>query len=167
MIEQNAIDLQRFIESQDGTGPGTTYAEALEEMQQGIKQSCWIWYVFPQFLDPARASSKNNQRFQIRSKAEAIAFLQDETLGPRFIKISRAVIAALEKNDAREAMGGSVDAKKLHQSVTVFHLAAKEAGMEETESLLHKILEQMFREPGSQFEFEDRLMKQTWEELSV
>ena len=36
-------DLQRFIDAQN-----YNYQSALEEIKNGRKTSCWMWYVFPQ-----------------------------------------------------------------------------------------------------------------------
>mmetsp|Transcript_40397 Transcript_40397/g.72559 ORF Transcript_40397/g.72559 Transcript_40397/m.72559 type:complete len:169 (+) Transcript_40397:59-565(+) len=159
-----SVDLKRYIDAQNGVdGPGTPYRQALLEIQHGSKRSCWIWYVFPQFLDPARASSTNNQTYQLRSRAEAVAFLQDETLGPRFHAIAEAVAKALESAEVNKVMGGSVDAKKLHQSVTCFHLAAVSAELHDTAALLSLILERL---QAGKFEFEDPVMKAKWDALA-
>eukprot|EP00927_Polykrikos_kofoidii_P009534 TRINITY_DN13977_c0_g1_i2.p1 TRINITY_DN13977_c0_g1~~TRINITY_DN13977_c0_g1_i2.p1 ORF type:complete len:164 (-),score=33.22 TRINITY_DN13977_c0_g1_i2:88-579(-) len=160
-----SVDLERYIDAQDG-GVGEPYEEALSQMQRGRKTGCWIWYIFPQFIDPARASSKNNQRFQLFSKAEAVAFLKDETLGARYVEISQAVASALENDTPQRVMGGTVDAKKLHQSVTVFHLAALEAEMQDTADLLSNILEKIKACPYADgVERLDPLMMAKWEEF--
>ena len=49
-------NLERFV-----TAQARHYAIALAEVLAGRKQSCWVWFVFPQFLDPARAGSLNNR----------------------------------------------------------------------------------------------------------
>merc|ERR1719416_287448 len=160
------VDLERYLHAQDRPGPGS-YAEALKEMQNGEKCSCWIWYIFPQFLDPARADSRNNQLYQLHNRQEAIAFLREETLGPRLTEIAAAVVKALELRSPNQLMGGGVDAKKLHQSITVFHLAAEQAGdMEETATLLHDLLKRMHGPNSRSFtqfaHFHDPEMKSQW-----
>mmetsp|Transcript_99056 Transcript_99056/g.275791 ORF Transcript_99056/g.275791 Transcript_99056/m.275791 type:complete len:170 (-) Transcript_99056:159-668(-) len=159
-------DLERFIDAQNGEGPGETYDVALEEMRRGTKCSCWIWYIFPQFLDPERALSRNNQKYQLHSRAEAVAFLKDPTLGPRFTAIAQAVAEALARDRASSVMGGSIDAKKLHQSATVFRLAAQEAKLQELETLFHTILEQIQLQPyRGGVPLEDPEMLATWMRL--
>lgn len=168
MPNADAIDLQRYLSAQDGKGPGCSYAAALEEMIRGAKEDCWIWYIFPQFLDPGRASSRNNQFYQLHSKAEVIAYLQHEILGARLVEISEAVLRALENAPATRVMGGSIDAKKLHQSVTCFRKAAVEAGMESEANLFQKILEHIHARPyGSGAEFEDPDMVSQWDSLGI
>lgn len=132
-----SADLVRFVVAQEHH-----YARALAEIRAGRKETCWIWYVFPQFLDPQRASSVNNRRFQIRSQDEAVKFLKHPVLGPRYLEISQAVSAQLQGGSALETvLGGAVDAKKLHQSVTVFRRAALRVGNEEAAALLCAVLD--------------------------
>jgi len=64
-------------------------------------------------------------------------------------------------------MGGIVDAKKLHQSVTVFRLAAVEAGKEDVVEVLQKILDKILANPyRAGVELEDADMVQKWNALS-
>eukprot|EP00929_Paragymnodinium_shiwhaense_P013329 TRINITY_DN121192_c0_g1_i1.p1 TRINITY_DN121192_c0_g1~~TRINITY_DN121192_c0_g1_i1.p1 ORF type:complete len:179 (+),score=35.11 TRINITY_DN121192_c0_g1_i1:58-594(+) len=167
-IGVRTVDLDRFLEAQQGRGPGTPFAQAMTEMKCGRKRSCWIWYVFPQFLDIGRASSRNNQKYQIFSKAEAMAYLQHEVLGPNYLQIAEAVAKAIEQSDARVAMGGVVDAKKLHQSVTVFHRAAKEADFTDAIEVLSNLLQLMFEKPyKAEQTLEDLDMVRMWEGLQA
>lgn len=157
--------LKRFIDAQDGRGSGSSFEQALREIEAGEKESCWIWYIFPQFLDPVRASSSNNRACQLHSQAEAIAFLQHDSLGPRFVQIATAVSKALENHwdttrAATRVMGGRIDAIKLHHSATVFHLPAKKAGLKDIETLLQRFLVKL-QEEG--FAFEDPVMREKWD----
>eukprot|EP00930_Biecheleria_cincta_P037153 TRINITY_DN25494_c0_g1_i1.p1 TRINITY_DN25494_c0_g1~~TRINITY_DN25494_c0_g1_i1.p1 ORF type:complete len:172 (+),score=22.44 TRINITY_DN25494_c0_g1_i1:78-593(+) len=167
-VDEEKIGLQRYVDAQSGMGPGSSYATALVEMCDGEKKGCWIWYIFPQFLDPGRASSTNNQTYQLHSKEEVTAYLKHEVLGARLVEISKAVSRALESAPALRVMGGSVDAKKLHQSVTCFHKAAADAGMESEANLFHRILVQIHSRPyTSGAQFEDLDMVSRWESLST
>ena len=38
-----SYNIERFIKAQE-----YSYAEALKEIQNGHKESHWIWYIFPQ-----------------------------------------------------------------------------------------------------------------------
>lgn len=141
-------NLIRYLEVQSTGSDGSTFATALAEMKRGKKTSCWIWYVFPQFLDPGRASSSRNQKFQFHSAAEVIAFLKHETLGKRLMEISSLTLAAMKPaNKCSDVMGGRVDLKKLHQSITCFCLAAEVAEMTTEHSVFRSILDRIVQEP--------------------
>ena len=120
--------LERFVHAQAGNASrGDSYAVALREMRTGQKLSCWVWYVFPQYKD--RKGSMNTT-FQIRNREEALLYLQHPLLGRRYVEIATAVRDSLATRSAEELMSYDVDAKKLHQSVSLFWLAAKELQMQ-------------------------------------
>lgn len=161
-----SIDLTRYIEAQNGKGPGVTYDEALKEIQEGEKKECWIWYIFPQFLGP-RGGSSTSQKYQLHSRAEAIAFLTDPILGPRFVNITTAVAACLKTKDVTAAFGWDVDAKKFHQSATVLRLASEEADLIDVSRLLDECLDHIEEHPyEQQVQRYDPDMKNKWDELS-
>lgn len=120
------MSLDRFLKAQNAKrGAATHYETALKEVQGGRKSSCWIWYVFPQFQDPSRRS-ENNRLFQIHGPAEARAFLMHPTLGPRLFAITSAAIKQFDRGATPlQVFGWNVDAKKFHQSMTTFFLAAQ------------------------------------------
>ena len=112
-------DLQRFVAAQCGS-----YSTALAEIKKGGKNSCWIWYVFPQFLDPGR-SSANNTKFQIFDLSEGAAFLFHSVLGAHYREIGTAALAHLEKNASIISLfHGQVDAKKFYHSISTFALCS-------------------------------------------
>ena len=45
-------DLKRFIDAQ-----AYNYDDALKEIQNGRKVSCWMWYVFPQIQGLGHSST--------------------------------------------------------------------------------------------------------------
>lgn len=140
-------NLRRFLDAQAGKGPGQTYDEAFDQMKGGKKQGCWIWYVFPQLIDPERACSVNNRQYQIHSQEEAIAFLKHDMLGSRYLDISRVVSDALKDQSLISIMGWDVDAKKFHQSVTTMYLAACEAQLEEHIKAYKDVLQRLEMTP--------------------
>jgi uncharacterized protein (DUF1810 family) len=108
-------DLDRFVRAQDGV-----YDLALDELRNGRKTSHWMWFVFPQIA--GLGSSAMSQRYAIESLDEAAAYLDHPVLGPR-LRQSAAVVGATEGRTA-EQIFGSIDAQKLHSSMTLFHRAA-------------------------------------------
>lgn len=112
-------ELSRFIEAQDNN---SSYETALSEINAGYKISHWIWYVFPQVSGLGRSS--HSERYAIRSREEAEAYLADETLGNRLREISRCLLSHRGK-DITEIMGG-IDSTKLKSSMTLFSAISEE-----------------------------------------
>ncbi len=108
-------DLQRFVDAQ-----AHTYDQALAELRAGSKRTHWMWFVFPQIAGLGRSGMA--QRFAIRDRDEAKAYLQHPLLGRRLVECAKA-LTALDTEDATEVFG-SVDAMKLHSSMTLFARAA-------------------------------------------
>ena len=110
-------DLQRFVDAQ-----AHTYDQALAELRAGQKRTHWMWFVFPQIAGLGQSGMA--QRFAIRSLAEAKAYLSHPLLGRRLVESAKA-LTALDTEDPAEVFG-SVDAMKLHSSMTLFAQAAPE-----------------------------------------
>ena len=104
-------DLRRFVDAQ-----AHTYDQALAELRAGQKRTHWMWFVFPQIAGLGRSGMA--QRFAIRDLAGAKAYLAHPLLGRRLVEAARA-LTALDTEDPTEVFG-SVDAMKLHSSMTLF-----------------------------------------------
>lgn len=111
--------LARFKNAQEhglnGSGKGT-YEQALAEIRNGRKTGHWMWYIFPQIV--GFGHSHNNWYYAIKSKEEAAAYLEDETLNKRMREICEALLS-LETNDP-QAVFGFPDWLKLGSSMTLF-----------------------------------------------
>lgn len=110
-------DLKRFIDAQ-----AYNYADALKEIQNGRKVSCWIWYVFPQIQGLGHSSTA--QYYAIKDIQEAKDYLNDAILGARLLEICEATFQ-VDCNDAWMVFG-SPDDMKLKSSMTLFELVAPE-----------------------------------------
>jgi uncharacterized protein (DUF1810 family) len=124
-------DLERFVEAQDSGG---TYGQALAELQLGRKSGHWMWFIFPQIA--GLGQSATSRRYAISSLQEARAYLQHDVLGPRLLECALAVT-----NHAGTPAGdilGSIDARKLHSSMTLFLRASPE------ETVFKTVLAQFF-----------------------
>ena len=110
------FQLQRFIEAQQ-----QSYTAALTELRAGIKQSHWMWFIFPQHAGLGR--SPMAQFYGIRSLHEARAYLAHPILAERY---REAVGALLDWSDCKTASQilGEVDAMKLRSSLTLFETAS-------------------------------------------
>lgn len=106
--------LERFVEAQ-----GSCYEGVVAELRAGRKRSHWMWFVFPQLAGLGRSTM--SQHYAIRDLAEARAYLDHPVLGSR-LRECAALVAATSGRSAIDIFG-SIDAQKLHSSMTLFHLA--------------------------------------------
>lgn len=104
--------LTRFKNAQD-LG---VYEKALQEVRNGRKMSHWMWFIFPQIT--GFGHSYNTFYYSIKSKEEAIAYLEDPILGPRLREISQALLELPTSNPAE--IFGFPDWLKLGSSMTLF-----------------------------------------------
>ena len=115
MAQPNSYNLQRFVDAQNGV-----IDRALSELRAGLKQSHWMWFVFPQLDGLGRSATA--KFYSIHSIDEARAYLEHPSLGPRL----RECVAALQlwagRRSAEEILG-PVDLIKLKSSLTLFDLA--------------------------------------------
>ena len=111
-------DLERFVSAQEGM-----YDDVLEELRRGRKGGHWIWFIFPQIA--GLGQSAMSQRYALRSLEEARAYLAHPVLGARLRECAELVLEAGERaGGSAEEIFGSLDAKKVRSSMTLFRLAA-------------------------------------------
>ena len=104
-------DLDRFVQAQE-----SCYERALGEIRSGRKRSHWMWYIFPQYA--GLGSSAISQRYAIRARGEAEAYLRHPVLGVRLIECAEAVLSVEDQTAAE--MFGAPDDLKLRSSATLF-----------------------------------------------
>lgn len=104
-------NLQRFLSAQE-----YDYSIALREIQNGRKQSHWIWYIFPQIKGLGR--SYQSQFYGIANRQEAEAYLAEPTLDARLREITLALLE--HKDKTAQQILGDIDAKKVLSSMTLF-----------------------------------------------
>ena len=124
------FDLARFVAAQDDG----SYRAAVAELRQGRKRSHWMWFVFPQIAGLGYSSMA--QRYAIGSLAEARSYLDHPVLGQRLREVAQ-IVAGLDETSP-ERVFGSIDAMKLHSSVTLFHRASP------AEQLFQDVLDRFF-----------------------
>ena len=113
----DSFDLQRFVDAQ-----APVYQRVLAELRQGEKQSHWMWYIFPQLA--GLGHSPMAQRYALRSREEAMAYLGHGVLGPR-LRECTALVNAVEGRTIREILG-SPDDLKFRSSMTLFSAVSSE-----------------------------------------
>lgn len=120
--------LDRFIKAQE-----KTYSIALREIQNGYKESHWMWYIFPQLA--GLGSSRMSEYYGIKDLEEAKAYLQHPVLGKRLIEITEQLLR-VASNDAEEIMGFP-DNLKLQSCMTLFNYVS-------SGSLFSEVLDKFF-----------------------
>ena len=113
---ENMEDLERFRVAQE-----RDYALALAEIQNGYKESHWMWYIFPQIQ--GLGFTPTSRYYAIRDIEEATEFLNDPYLGDNLREISKELLD--KSTDDPEDIFGELDAMKLKSSMTLFHIAGE------------------------------------------
>jgi len=109
------FDLQRFVDAQD-----LVYRSVTAELRAGVKQSHWMWFVFPQVAGLGRSATA--EMYAIGSLDEAKAYLAHPLLGGRLKECTQLMLAVTGKS-ARQILGNPDDLK-FFSSMTLFAHAA-------------------------------------------
>ena len=106
--------LNRFLDAQDDA-----YDTALEEIQNGRKDSHWMWFVFPQIAGLGESSMA--RCYAIADLQEAARYLAHPVLGDRLIECTRA---ALKRPESIIDIFGRPDHMKFRSCMTLFATAS-------------------------------------------
>jgi len=123
------FNLQRFLQAQD-----PVFDRVQDELNNGHKRSHWMWFIFPQFA--GLGGSEMSRRFAIRSREEALAYLEHPLLGPRLRTCTQEVLNIRERSVA--GIFGHHEDLKFHSSMTLF------AQVDAADSLFPQALNQYF-----------------------
>ena len=107
MNEAKKRNLLRFINAQDYGGiydNTSTYAQAMEELRNGVKETHWMWYVFPQLK--GLGHSDISDFYGIEDREEAYAYMENPILSSRLIEATEAVLN--NEHSAYEIFGHDV-----------------------------------------------------------
>lgn len=107
--------LDRYLKAQE-----RIYSKALQEITEGEKVSCWMWFIFPQQREVG--SSRKSYVYGLDGMGEARAYLLNSLLRHRLIECCEALLK--HTNKTAVDILGEVDAKKLHSSMTLFSAAS-------------------------------------------
>ncbi|MDD3814207.1 MAG: DUF1810 domain-containing protein [Desulfocapsaceae bacterium] len=105
------FDLDRFTRAQE-----KIYVRVIDELQNGRKESHWMWFIFPQIDGLGR--SPTAKRYAIKSLEEAAAYLNHPVLGQRLLQCSEALLHIHGKSAS--AIFGFPDVWKLRSCMTLF-----------------------------------------------
>jgi uncharacterized protein (DUF1810 family) len=127
-------NLERFLKEQEDD-----YERALKEIKNGRKESCWMWYIFPQII--GLGSTQMSKIYAIKDIEEAIEYLNHRILGARLIEITQAVI------DLGDADINKVfhfpDNLKLKSCMTLFREAEKSSEVK-SNNVFQRVIDQFF-----------------------
>jgi uncharacterized protein (DUF1810 family) len=107
------FDLHRFLDAQ-----AQVYERVLAELGAGRKTSHWMWFIFPQAAGLGRSAM--SERYAIRSRDEARAYLAHPVLGARLQECTALVEGAVAKGATLEGIFGGLDAMKFRSSMELF-----------------------------------------------
>ena len=107
--------LRRFVDAQD-----LVYRSVISELRAGVKQSHWMWFVFPQVAGLGRSATA--ELYAIQSLDEAKAYLAHALLGGRLRECTQLKLDMRDKT-ARQILGNPDDLK-FFSSMTLFAHAA-------------------------------------------
>ena len=111
-------DLERFTEAQQDT-----WADALAEIDAGLKQSHWMWFVYPQLR--GLGLSHRASYFGLAGADEARRYLAHPLLGPRLTDSFERLMPHAGRTPER--IFGDVDACKLQSCATLFAAVAADS----------------------------------------
>ncbi|MGA8044378.1 MAG: DUF1810 domain-containing protein [Terracidiphilus sp.] len=114
---RGCFQLEHFVEAQ-----ADVYADVVEELRSGRKQSHWMWFIFPQMKGLGR--SRMAMLYGIGSLEEATAYLRHPVLGARLRECTE-IVDRLEGRTAREIFG-TPDDMKFRSSMTLFARATED-----------------------------------------
>jgi uncharacterized protein (DUF1810 family) len=109
------FNLKRFVDAQD-----LVYRSVISELRAGVKQSHWMWFVFPQVAGLGRSATA--ELYAISSLNEAKACLANPLLGGRLRECTQLMLDVTGKT-ARQILGNPDDLK-FFSSMTLFAHAA-------------------------------------------
>ena len=107
--------IERFLEPNN-----EDYEIALKEINNGHKDSHWIWYIFPQLKELGKRFTA--KYYGIDGIEEATAYWQNDYLRNNLLEITKLLLQHKDKS-AYQIMGdSSVDEKKLCSCMTLFSM---------------------------------------------
>ena len=108
-------NLQRFVDAQH-----PIYGQVRDELQAGLKETHWMWFIFPQIKGLGRSATA--QKYALQNIDEAKAYLEHPLLGFRLRECTQLVNAVTGRSI--EDIFGYPDHLKFHSCMTLFAKAS-------------------------------------------
>ena len=109
--------LNRFVEVQE-----KMYPIAMKEIQNGQKETHWMWYIFPQLRGLGMSAMAHT--YGLSGLEEAKAYLEHPWLSGRLYELCVALLH--HKDKTAYEIFRDIDAMKLCSSMTLFSLTSEE-----------------------------------------
>ncbi len=109
--------LTRFVEVQE-----KMYPIAMKEIQNGQKETHWMWYIFPQLRGLGMSAMAHI--YGLSGLEDAKAYLEHPWLSGRLYELCVALLHHKDKTACE--IFGHIDAMKLCSSMTLFALTSEE-----------------------------------------
>lgn len=106
------MSIQRFIEAQ-----AEDHEQVMKELKAGKKQTCWMWYTFPQIK--GLGVSEIAKFYEIKNRTELRNFVKNHYLAENLLECMRAILD-LPTDDPVKVFSTPIDAQKLQSSMTLF-----------------------------------------------
>ena len=126
-MDINSLD--RFVEVQE-----KMYPIAMKEIQNGQKETHWMWYIFPQLRGLGMSAMAHI--YGLSGLEEAKAYLEHPWLSGRLYELCVALLHHKDKTACE--IFGDLDAMKLKSSMTLFALTSEDY------TIFDQVLEQFF-----------------------
>lgn len=136
--------LERFVEVQE-----KMYPIAMKEIQNGQKETYWMWYIFPQLRGLGMSSMAHI--YGLSGLEEAKAYLEHPWLSGRLQELCVALLH--HKDKSAYEIFGDLDEMKLKSSMTLFALTSEDY------TIFDQVLEQFFN--GEMDELTVRLINES------
>ena len=114
-MDINSLD--RFVEVQE-----KMYPIAMKEIQNGQKETHWMWYIFPQLRGLGMSAMAHT--YGLSGLEEAKAYLEHPWLSGRLYELCTALLH--HKDKSAQEIFGNIDAMKLKSSMTLFALTSED-----------------------------------------
>lgn len=121
--------IERFLSAQENV-----YDRALREIKNGMKESHWMWFIFPQIR--GLGFTDYNVYFGLKDLEEAKDYLEHPILGKRLVEISQAALE--QKGKTALEIFGRPDERKLRSCMTLF------SQIKNADPVFEKVLEKYY-----------------------
>lgn len=99
------------------------YDTAIDELNEGYKESHWIWAVFPQLN--GLGDSEECVKYELNGVKEAELFVKNKKCRSRLIKALNCVIRHENKTEIQFIFQSFIDCKKFLSCLTLFYNVSK------------------------------------------
>ena len=106
---------------------------ALSELKNGMKESHWMWFIFPQIY--GLGYSEMSLYYAIKDLKELEEYLSDDFLMNNYLELCN-ILLDLNTSNPKEVFG-YIDAMKLNSSLTLFYVISEN-------STIKKVLDKYF-----------------------